>query len=280
MPELPEMQALAERLDTEFSGSVITKLEPISFSGLATVSPGPTEMVGRSIDGVARRGKYLVLAISGGFRLLVHLAQAGRLDIESPAKVTRPRGAIFRLFVADDRAVLVREHGHERNARWWLLAPGEEGPLSALGPDVDTDGFAAVLLGAVDNRRIHTVLRDQHFAAGVGRGYADDALNRAHLSPFASLASLDEEAKLRLVEAIRTTLDEALALERTREGGLSAARLGDRFRVHGRFGQPCPNGCGDTLLRVSYASHEVVYCKTCQTNGKVYADRRLSRLLR
>jgi formamidopyrimidine-DNA glycosylase len=273
------MQALAERLDAVVGGKVIERIDPISFSGLKTVTPAPSTFVGRRITGVSRRGKYLVFAIEGGARMLVHLAQAGRLDVEQPAKATRPRGAIVRMTLEGGEAILVREHGHERNARWWLLAPGDDGPIAALGPDVDDEAFETILMGSDDNRRIHTVLRDQHFAAGVGRGYADDALNLAGISPFVSLRTLDVSTRGRLVAAIQETLSAALDVERTRDGGLSAARLGERFSVHNRAGEPCPR-CGDPLLRVSYASHEVVYCKTCQTNGRVYADRRLSRLLR
>jgi formamidopyrimidine-DNA glycosylase len=160
-----------------------------------------------------------------------------------------------------------------------VLGPGDDGPLAALGPDVDEDAFVSALLTSDDNRRIHTILRDQRFAAGVGRGYADDALNRAGISPFAPLRSLDGAARSRLVDAVNATLADALELERARTGGLSAAKLGERFTVHNRAGQPCPV-CRDNLLRVSYSSYEIVYCKTCQTNGRVYADRRLSRLLR
>ena len=279
MPELPEMQALAERLDSIVTGQVVSKIDPLDFSGLRTVTPPPDAFVGRRIEGVGRRGKYLVITFAGGQRMLVHLAQAGRLDIEHPAKATRPRGAIVRVHFGSGDAILVREHGHERSARWWLLAPGDDGPIAALGPDVGDPAFESLILASEDHRRIHTILRDQHFAAGVGRGYADDALNLAGISPFASLRSLDEQSRRRLIEAVRTTLAAALEGERGREGGLSAARLGDRFTIHKRAGEPCPR-CGDVLLRVSYASHEVVYCKTCQTGGKIFADRRLSRLLR
>ena len=129
------------------------------------------------------------------------------------------------------------------------------------------------------NRRLHTWLRDQHVVAGIGRGYADDALNRAGISPFASLSGLDGGDRSRLLDAIRTVMDEALVSERQRTGALSDAKLGDRFLVHRRAGLPCPR-CGEELKRVSYESYEIVYCTRCQTGGRVLADRRLSRLLR
>jgi formamidopyrimidine-DNA glycosylase len=279
MPELPEMQALAERLDDALRGAVIARCDPLGFSGLKTVSPAIDALTCRTVEAVTRRGKYLVFEFDEGVRVLVHLAQAGRLDLEPTAKVTRPRGAIVRMVFGDGRAVLVREHGTERSAGWWILGPGDDGPLAALGPEVTGDAFRTLLLESDDNRRLHTVLRDQRFASGIGRGYADDALNRAGLSPFASLRSLDLAQREGLLAAVEATLAAALEEERTRTGGLSAARLGERFAVHNRAGEPCPR-CGGALARVSYASHEVVYCPPCQTGGRTYADRRLSRLLR
>lgn len=279
MPELPEMQALAERLDAVLAGSSVEAFEPLGISGLKTVLPSPDDLVGREVTGVGRRGKYLVLSLEGGDRILVHLSQAGRLDVESPAKRTRPRGSVVRMRFDNDTAVLVREHGTQRKAGWWVLAPGDEGPLAGLGPEPGDPAFARFLLTDDSNRHVHTVLRDQRTLAGVGRGYADDALNRAGLSPFAPLRSLSAEQRTRLVDAVRSVLDEALAQERGRTGGLSEPKLGLRFAVHNRVGEPCPR-CGEPLRRVSYDSYEIVYCRHCQTRGRTLADRRLSRLLR
>jgi formamidopyrimidine-DNA glycosylase len=174
---------------------------------------------------------------------------------------------------------MVREYGTQRKAGWWILAPGDEGPLATLGPEPDDPAFATLLMTSTENRHLHTVLRDQHVVAGIGRGYADDILHRCALSPFASLRSLDQEQRCRLLGVIADVFSEALAKERTRTGGLSDAKLGGRFAVHNRAGEPCVR-CGGMLARVSYESYEIVYCPTCQTNGKVLADRRLSRLLR
>jgi formamidopyrimidine-DNA glycosylase len=183
-------------------------------------------------------------------------------------------------FVFDnDRAVLVREHGTQRKAGWWLLAPADEGPLATLGPEPGTPAFAEHLATSDDPRHLHTVLRDQHAVAGIGRGYADDILNRAGLSPFASLRSLGPEQRGRLIETAEAVLDEGLAAERTRSGGLSEARLGGAFAVHNHAGEPCGR-CEETLQRVRFDSYEIVYCPQCQTKGHVLADRRMSRLLR
>jgi formamidopyrimidine-DNA glycosylase len=273
------MQALAERLEAALADAALQRVEPVGFTGLKTVQPAPDELVGSRVTGVGRRGKYLVLSFDGGRRILVHLSQAGRLDLEAPAKHTRPRGSVVRLGFDNGSAILVREHGSQRKAGWWVLGDGDDGPLATLGPEPDDPSFADFLLTDDSTRRLHTVLRDQRTLAGVGRGYADDALNLAGLSPFASLRSLSHEQRAQLVDAVRTVLDRALAQERERTGGLSEAKLGLRFAVHNRVGQPCPR-CGGPLRRVSYESHEIVYCSHCQTKGRTLADRRLSRLLR
>ncbi len=279
MPELPQMQALAERLDSAVSGAVVDKVELLGFSGLKTVMPPGRGLEGEKLLAVARRGKFLVLSLASGRRVLFHLSQAGRLDIEVPPKHTRPRGAIVRLVFGNGTGVLVREHGHERKAGWWVLAPGDEGPSDGLGPEPPDEAFEHLLMTSRDTRHLHTLLRDQRFVAGIGRGYADDVLNRAGLSPFSSLNSLSEADRRRLLAEVRSVLSEAVVSERRRTGGLSEPKLGTSFAVHNRVGEPCPT-CGEPLLRVSYESHEVVYCKRCQTKGRVLADRRLSRLLK
>jgi formamidopyrimidine-DNA glycosylase len=279
MPELPQMQALAERLDRELTGAELEGIEPIGFSALKTVVPPADSLVGHTVTGVGRRGKYLVLDFADAGRLLIHLSQGGRLDLEDPPKRTRAKGSVVRLRFVDRPAVLVREFGTERKAAWWVLAPDDDGPLERLGPEPESEEFAALILDGDDKRRVHTLLRDQRTVSGVGRGYADDALWRAQLSPYASLPTLDAEQRARLLAAIRDVMQEGLERERSRTGGLSQPKLGDHFEVHARYGSPCPR-CGETLRRVSYESHEVTYCPHCQTGDKVLADRRMSRLVK
>ena len=278
------MQALSERLDGVVTGKVVAGFEPLSFSSLKTVLPGPESFVGQTVDRVARRGKYLVVEVGDTGRMLLHLSQAGRVDIEDPPKKTKPRGAVVRIRFdeADGSAgpaLLVREFGKERKAAWWLLAPDDDGPLDHLGPEPDSEEFAALVRDGDDRRRIHTLLRDQRTVAGIGRGYSDDVLWRARLSPYATLASLTAEQRQNLLGAIAEVLADGLARERQRSGGLSENKLGEHFEVHGRWGTPCPR-CGTTLERISYESHEVTYCPACQTGGKTLADRRRSRLLK
>ena len=278
MPEMPEVQALAERVGEMVGGANLEGFDLLQFSSLKTVIPRPAEFVGRRLETIARRGKFLILDYEGGDRMLVHLSQGGRLDIEAPPKSTKPRGSVARFRFAERPSLLVKEFGKERKAGVWSLAAGDEGPLAVLGPEVLSDEAAVFLRESTDGRRVHTILRDQRTVAGVGRGYSDDALHHARLSPYAVLGKLDTEERERLVTGLREILSDALEVERRRSGGLPT-KLGDHFTVHGRWGQPCPR-CGADLRRVSYESHEVTYCPDCQTGGKVLADRRLSRLVR
>jgi formamidopyrimidine-DNA glycosylase len=274
------MQALSERLDALVSGHAVTKYVPLGFHGLKTAVPPPDSIVGEPITAVGRRAKYLVFEFANDHRMLVHLSQAGRLDVEAPPKATKPKGSVVRLVIGEiDTALLLREHGTERKAGWWILAPGDDGPLAKLGPEPDSEEFADFVRTAKDNRRLHTMLRDQATVAGIGRGYADDLLHRAHLSPYATLTSLDADGRARLLAAIDSVLDDGLERERKRSGGLSENKLGEHFTVHGKAGLPCPE-CRTDLRRISYESHEVVYCPQCQTGGKVLADRRTSKFLK
>jgi formamidopyrimidine-DNA glycosylase len=279
MPELPEMQALGERLYEFLGGGAFTRIDALGFAALKTVTPPPEALIGSRITAVTRRAKYLRFVTDGDAALVLHLSQAGRLDVETPPKRTKPKGAAVRFHFDDERAVLVREFGHERKVAWWVLASDDEGPVAGLGPEPESDEFETLLLTSTDRRRIHTLLRDQRTVAGIGRGYANDALHRAHVSPYATLEKLTPDARRRLVDAIRVTMTEALITERQRQGGLSESKLGDRFRVHNRQGLPCPE-CDTPLRRVSFESHEITYCPTCQTGGKILADRRMSRLVK
>jgi formamidopyrimidine-DNA glycosylase len=278
MPELPEIRALSERLHEVAAGGVLRAADLLQFSSLKTVTPRASELPGAVVGRVTSLGKYVVMELEDGRRLLLHLSQGGRVDVEAPPKTTKPRGAVVRFRLEDRPSILVKEFGKQRKAGWWVLAPGDDGPLVKLGPEVLSDEADALLMESPDNRRVHTILRDQRTIAGVGRGYSDDILHRAQLSPTSQLAKLDEERRSALVAAVHGILDDALEAERRRTGGLPT-KIGDHFVVHKKSGEPCPR-CGADLRRVSYEDYEVTYCPDCQTGGKVLADRRLSRLLR
>ncbi|MGH2751706.1 MAG: DNA-formamidopyrimidine glycosylase family protein [Actinomycetota bacterium] len=277
MPELPELQALAERMTIALRGNMLRTVDVLQFSALKTVAPSPFELSGRKLNGVGRRGKYLSFDLDAA-RIVIHLSQGGRIDIEDPPKRTRPKGAVVRLSWDEGPSILLKEYGTERKAACWVLESDDEGPLLGLGPEPNTKAFQSLVMTGEDNRQLHTFLRDQRMVAGIGRGFADDILHAARLSPFAALSKLDAPQRRRLFDSVVEVLDDATERERSRSGGLPA-KMGDRFTIHNRHGGPCPR-CGTEMRRVSFNAREITYCPACQTDGKVLADRRMSRLLR
>lgn len=277
MPEMPEMQALAERLDVLVGGATLEGAIPLTISGLKTFHPAPSALSGKVVGAVTRRGKYLVFDL-GGLRMLVHLSQGGRVDIESPPKRTRPKGAVVRFNFEQRPSVLIKEYGSHRKAGWWVLAEDDEGPLAKLGPEALSEDFADFVATGADRRRLNTLLRDQRTVAGIGRGYTDDILHAARLSPYTTLTKLTAEERRSLQEATAEVLSRGLKSERKRTGGLPT-KIQGRFSVHGHAGEACPR-CGSSLARVSYESYEMVYCPQCQTGGRVLADRAQSQFLR
>jgi formamidopyrimidine-DNA glycosylase len=278
VPELPEVRAMAERLHEVVAGAASDRADILQFSSLKTYAPRPEELRGAVLRSVTSLGKYTVMTFEDERRLVIHTSQGGRVDVEAPPKSTKPRGSVVRLRFADRPSILVKEFGTQRKSGWWVLAAGDDGPLEKLGPEALTPEADEVLRTSTDNRRVHTILRDQKTIAGIGRGYSDDILHDAMLSPTSQLARLDGEQRKRLVASVHAVLDRALDEERKRTGGLPT-KLGDHFTVHNRSGEPCPR-CGDDLRRVSYEDYEITYCPTCQTGGKRLSDRRLDRLLR
>jgi formamidopyrimidine-DNA glycosylase len=277
VPELPELQALAERLTEHLAGATLERADVLHFSALKTVEPTPFDIEGRALTGVGRRGKYLLFELSG-LTIALHLSQGGRIDLEDPPKTTRPKGAVVRFRFDRPPSLLVKEYGTERKAAWWVLGPDDAGPTAKLGPEPFDAEFERFVRESSERRHVHTMLRDQRTVAGIGRGYSDDILHAAHLSPYASLNSLDADQRGALMAAIKDVLERSLESERAKTGGLPA-KLGDRFAIHNRHGTACPR-CGETMQRVWYESHEITYCPSCQTGGKVLADRRMSRLLK
>ncbi len=280
MPELPEVQAHAERLATEFTGRVLVRFVPIKFTALKTALPAPDEAYGSPLLGVGRRGKYLLLEFES-VQFAVHLMQGGRLLVDTKQSA-KPRGGQARfVFDGDGPALLLTEAGTERRAGVWCLAAAtarSSPPLAVLGPDADqvTPDLMVELLAA-KNQRIHGFLRDQRAIAGLGRRLANEVCHRAQLSPFAMTRKLGLEGATKLVDAIRETVDEGLAYERTRPDMSSSKERPSG--VHQRSGEPCPV-CSDTIRAVEYSGYTVNYCATCQTSGKVLADNTTSKFLK
>src|ERR1041385_4308202 len=155
MPELPEVTALAERIEERLLGATFTGADPLSFSGLKTVAPGPAGVVGARLRHVGSRGKFLLLA-ADSLTVAVHLSQGGRIDFEERSRPTRPKGAVARFSFDRPPALLLKEFGTERKAGWWVLAEGDPGPMAKLGPEPLSEAFAELILHGEDKRRIHT----------------------------------------------------------------------------------------------------------------------------
>jgi formamidopyrimidine-DNA glycosylase len=278
MPELPELQAHAERLDQWYAGAELAKFTPLSFTALKTFSPQPEAAVGQGLVFVGRRGKYLLLDF-GTLTFVVHLMQGGRLR-EDEKQAAKPKNAVARWTFEDGRALLLTEAGTERRAGVWAIGgdPESQEPLLGLGPEADkiTDHDMLELLHA-NPMRLHGFLRDQRVIAGIGRRLANEVCHRAKVSPFAGTAKLKFADAQAINEAIRTCVNEGLAYERSRDDMSSS---GDRpGNVHRRTGEACPI-CGDTIRAVEYRAYQVNYCPTCQTGGKLLADNTTSKFLK
>jgi formamidopyrimidine-DNA glycosylase len=279
VPELPELQAHAERLGEAFGGRVLAGFRPMTFTALKTVVPAPDDLVGRPLDAVERTGKYLMLRF-GDDRFVVHLMQGGRLTPDEKQSA-KPRGGLARWTFDDGSALLLTEMAKEKRAGVWVVAgdPTDQSPLAGLGPDalgLTRDGLAAALTG-YKSMRVHGFLRDQRAMAGIGRRLSSEICWRAKVSPFAATHKLSADEVDRLHAALGAALDEALAFERGLDAMSSSAdRPGS---VYKRAGDECVV-CGDTVRAVEYNAYTVNYCATCQTGGKVLADNTTSKFLK
>jgi formamidopyrimidine-DNA glycosylase len=248
---------------------------------------GPVSaLVGKQIDSVARRGKFICVEVEDLW-LVLHLARGGwvRLRAELPeARARLGRSPLaLRLGFDDGGGVEVTEMGHEKRLAIYVVRdPLEIAGVARLGPDPLDPSFDAAALGAIlaqASGTLKAVLCDQSLIGGVGNAYSDEALHLARLSPFKPAAKLQAEEVRRLHSGLVTLL--SAAVERSVGLGMSELK-GDKkssMRVHGRTGQPCPE-CGDQIREISFATKSWQYCPKCQTAGKVLADRRLSRLLK
>lgn len=278
MPELPEIQAHAERLTASFSGAVLERFTPLSFTALKTATPAPETAYGNTLDRVGRRGKYLLIELDV-VTFVVHLMQGGRLKVDEK-RSAKPRGGLARWTFADHPALLLTEAGKEHRAGIWVAEGdlADQQPLSRLGPDADVvtvDELAAIT--GTHSMRIHGLLRDQRIIAGIGRRLSNEICHTAKISPFANASKLSTDEIGRLHAAITTCIDESLAYERTRDDMSSSKdRTGN---VHHKVGEAC-NVCGDTIRAVTYNAYTVAYCPTCQTAGKVLADNTTSKFLK
>ncbi len=288
MPELPEVEALALDLRGRLDGRAITAVHLAAFSALKTYDPPLSALSGTLVDRVTRHGKFLDIEASG-LHVILHLARAGwvRWRDEVPALPPRPSAKnplAVRIVLDDESGLDVTEAGTRKSLAMYVVrSPSDVPGIASLGPDPLTVDFTLETLTEIlekqGGKQIKGVLRHQGTIAGIGNAYSDEILHAARMSPFKPASSLDERDRETLYVAIRDTL--GAAVDRSR--GLAASELkGEKkshLAVHAQTGKPCPV-CGDTVREVSFADSSLQYCPTCQTGGKLLADRRMSKLLK
>ncbi len=289
MPELPEVAGLAGYLDGHLRGAVLDKVQIVSFAVLKTADPPYTELYGRAVTGVRRYGKFVSID-ADGLSFVFHLARAGWVRFtDSPNNIELRKGKghiAARLSFSGDtgrHGMDLTEAGTKKSLAVYVVREPQDVPgIAALGPDpfsaeFDADTLAGIL--GTSSQQVKGLLRSQSVIAGIGNAYSDEILHAAKISPFAISRSLDRGQVQVLYDAIHSVLGTALAEAR----GKPPSELKDvkrsHMRVHARTGESCPV-CGDTVREVSFADTSLQYCPTCQTNGKVLADRRTSKFLK
>jgi len=282
MPELPEVEITARLLDRALAGAVVDSALAPGINTLKTFAPPLSTLAGRSLAGLRRRGKHLIVDFEGELALLIHLMSAGRLQLFDARASLRDRASRLLIRLEDGRELRLREFG-TRQAAWAKLLPLSEleadAALAGLGPDAWPEPPADLAERLAQPRPLYAALRDQHLIAGIGRSWVDEILWQARVSPFKRGADLSAGEAAALREAMVATLGGALEhYERT-----LALPLPDKLplplAVHRHAGEPCPR-CATKLASVSFEEYVMSYCPNCQTDGRVFKDRRLSRLLK
>jgi formamidopyrimidine-DNA glycosylase len=281
MPELPEVEITARVVAEALQGVRVTSASAPGVNALKTFDPPLSELEGRAVERVSRRGKLFLIELEGGLTLVVHLMSAGRLQLFDTPASPRDRTSRFLLRLDDGRELRLREFGTKQRA-WVKLLQREdvkaEDTIAALGPEAWPDPPSLEeLLDAP--RPLYALLRDQHVLAGIGRSWVDEILHTARLSPFKRGSDLDPDEAERLRAAMIERLGGAIAHYQHALKLPIPDKLPMPLTVHRRNGEPCPR-CGDRLEAVFYEDYVMCYCPTCQTDGKLMKDRRLSRLLK
>jgi formamidopyrimidine-DNA glycosylase len=283
VPELPEVEITARRLDAALRGATIESALAPGINALKTFDPPLHAVEGAAISGVRRRGKHLVVSVAGDLSMLVHLMSAGRLQLFDKRASLRDRTSRLLLRIEGGRELRLREFGTKQAAWVKVLRADqveEDEALATLGPEAWPDPPPLrELLAPAGARPLHAVLRDQRVISGIGRSWVDEILWTAMLSPFKRGDDLDDDESETLRDAIRSCLDGAIEhYERVVELPIPD-KLPMPLQVHRHHGEPCPR-CGATLEAVHYEDYVMSYCPQEQTGGRVLKDRRLSRLLK
>jgi formamidopyrimidine-DNA glycosylase len=281
VPELPEVEITARRLDQALRGATIESALAPGVKAMRTFDPSLAALEGQTIERVGRRGKHLLVETSDELVLLIHLMSAGRLQLYDKRAGPRDRTSRLLVRVGEQSELRLREFGSKQAAWVKLLRHGaleEDESIATLGPEAWPSPLPlAELLDA--SRPLHTVLRDQHTIAGIGRSWVDEILWEARLSPFKRAGDLGEAEIATLTRAIVDTLDGAVEHYEQTVTLPIPDKLPMPLQVHRHEGKPCPR-CVTTLLAVHFEDYTIAYCPSCQTGGRTLKDRRLSRLLK
>jgi formamidopyrimidine-DNA glycosylase len=281
MPELPEVEIAARRLNTVLSGASVESVVAPGMNVMKTFEPPLGALVGREVTGVRRVGKMPVVEF-GDLALLVHLMSAGRLQVFEKRASAKDRASRVLVRLVDGRELRLREFGTKQRAWAKLLvvdAVAEDEMVKTLGPEAWPAPSLDELAELIDQpRHLHPLLRNQRTIAGIGRSWVDEVLWEARLSPFKKGSELSGEEVERLHAALHV-LGNAIEHYEEVVGEQVPDKLPMPLQVHRREGQPCPR-CGATIEAVFFSEHQTNYCPPEQTGGRVLKDRRLSRLLK
>jgi formamidopyrimidine-DNA glycosylase len=281
VPELPEVEITARLISNAVAGVEIESALAPGINALKTFDPPLTALAGRRLAHVERRGTLFVAHLEGELAVVIHLMSAGRLQLFDTRASLRDRTSRLLVRLAGGRELRLREFGTKQRAWAKVLRAGEldqEETLSTQGPEAwpDPPDFAPLL---DQPRPLYALLRDQHVIAGIGRSWVDEILHAAKISPFKRGSDLDADEADRLRDATLRRLSEAISHYEQTIALPIPDKLPMPLTVHRQNGQPCPR-CGDRLEAVFYEDYVMCYCPTCQTEGKLLKDRRLSRLLK
>ena len=283
MPELPEVEIAARRLNAALAGAVVESALAPGMVTMKTFDPPLDALAGQRIERVRRIGKMPVVELTGDLVLLVHLMSAGRLQVFGERASLRDKRSRLLIRIAGGRELRLREFGTQQRAWAKLLPAGElekDEYVATLGPEALPPPPLDELARILDQpRHLHPLLRDQRAIAGIGRSWVDEILWEAGLSPFRTGADLDPEEVERLHAAIGDVLGGALEHYEKVVGESLPDKAPMPLQVHRRAGEPCPR-CGTTIEAVHFKDYVMCYCPAEQTGGRVLKDRRLSRLLK